>query len=77
MKCPKCGSTKTRTTNPGKRALAWGGEPLQPMPYLPLLPKKTRKALQELLTVTYVLWSITSALTVKRNLPKVQTCKTV
>ena len=54
-----------------------GGEPLQPMPYLPLLPKKTRKPLQELLTVTYVLWSITSALTVKRNLPKVQTCKTV
>ena len=25
MKCPKCGSTKTLTTNPGKRALAWGG----------------------------------------------------
>ena len=76
MKCPKCGSTKTLTTNPGKRALAWG-EPLQPMPYLSLLPKKTRKALQELLAVTYALWSITSALTVKRNSPKVQTCKTV
>ena len=24
MKCPKCGSERTITTNPGKRALAWG-----------------------------------------------------